>query len=171
MKRETSGRYPGVDLPDLSIVIFLWKVSHVHCTLVSCMPLHISLTFVSFTFSVKCMWLSGKTGLTLLVCDLLSTVSVSVCHLSCRETSCLFHTVAPFHFPLVFSLSLFIISCPPLLSFFLPPCSFVHPLLLIFPTTSSLLFSPVLLSSPPCSRGQLDLEAFAAGLCLICLIY
>lgn len=36
MKRETSGSYPAVDLPDMHI-IFSWNVSHVHCSWVSYM--------------------------------------------------------------------------------------------------------------------------------------
>lgn len=153
MKRETSGGYPAADLPDLHVV-FSWKVNHVHCSLVSCMPLHMSPTFPFLLFLV---WSVCNYQI---LCreDKANTVSVGPTHncfsvslyssLSCQETPCLFQhlTVHPFlllppHLLLLFYMysTLLILTCPSLI------CSFVHSLLLIF--QSPLLSCPAFFSS------------------------
>lgn len=94
MKRETSGSYPAVDLPDLHI-IFSWDVCHVHCSLVSCMPLHMSPTFLFPLFLVwsvcnyQMLWREDKAN-TVGVWQLFLCVCLPSSLLSCQETSCLF---------------------------------------------------------------------------------
>lgn len=155
------------------------------CSLVSCMLSHMSPTFLFPLFLVECV----HNDQTLCREDEANVVSVTysrlflcVClllyPLPCQTSRLLqYFRITPFLLlppapssPLAFTcllqILLLMLSCPflpllfPLVPSFIPYCLY-----------SSLPFSLVLLFSPPCSRGQLDLEAFAAGLCLICLIY
>lgn len=150
MKRETSGSYPAVDLPDLHI-IFSWKMSPGHRSLESCMPLYMSPTFLFpyFLYFWAYVYIiirryAGKSRLS----DQLTTVSVSVyhhlffhinrLHVSSSDST---PFLLVFHLLFLFNTFSFLSISP--LSF--PFCSFVNPLLLIF--KSPLVSCPALFSS------------------------